>query len=367
MAAPSINASARFHTLPRQFQEERKAFEVFCISMRMMDPKTVAEYCRFVELFMEWLFLEKGRATSLGVTASDCVEFITKYMAESNVSHGTVAVRRKALSSMMRWQFMEGHINAEEITRFLTIRVSKRSNSTYESPRALRKHEIRQVFATIDRRWTYDPKAMDAYARGMKTSVRLRKGLRQSLENVQRHTIILLALHTGMRKEEIYNLTVKDVDPKNRTIYILGKGGKWRHCLYTTELREQMTRFLAHRSIVVGHRHDKLWFSTHGDWGKHPSIRAFEKWIHYIFDHEIGAGWHILRKTFATTCYEMKMPISQISQLLGHADERTTQIYLDLGKDFVFNIADEYGDKLTNSFKPMIPPRPHERDYEDAS
>lgn len=359
--APVMQNSSRFHRLPPDMQDEYAAFERFALAMLMWEPISLTtKHGGNIQRFIEWLAVKKGRTSSVPVTASDCIEFITTVVGDKQLAHETMKKYRSSLSAYLRWQFHEGHVTGDEILRLDQIKVSKAKHYKSKPVRALKVYELASIFANIEAIWPYDPVAVDRYSRGIKIGRNMRPRLRKSMENMQRFTIMMLALHTGMRRREIYELRVKDVDVRNETIYIVGKGGKPRHCIYPEALRQQMVRFLAHRALVVGDRHEYLWFSLRGDWGSRPSFSAFTKWIDPIFG-EIDAGWHILRKTFATTCEKLGMPISQISQLLGHESERVTRIYLERDKQFVIDTGTEYETALAERFEKFIPPRPHER------
>lgn len=359
---PVMQDSARFHTLPRDMKYEYAAFERFALTMLMWERISIKnKHGGNIQRFLEWLWTKHGRSTSIPITASECIEFITTSVGDMQHAHETMKGYRASLLAYLKWQFNDGNVSGDEVLRLEGIRVSKAKHYKTKPVRSLKTMELATIFANIDRKWPYLPAWIDRYARGIRIGRESKKHVKSSLENMQRYTLIMLALHTGMRREEIYNLRLKDVDVRNETIYICGKGSKWRHCLYPQALREQMTRFLAHRALVVGERHDRLWFSTHGDWGKEPSFDAFDKWILAIFDGQVDAGWHILRKTFATTCEKLGMPIGEISQLLGHEDERITLRYLERDKEFVINTGTQYEQQLTARFAQFVPPRPHER------
>lgn len=358
---PVMQSSARFLALPTPMQKEYAAFERFALTMLLWEPISIkTKHGGNIQRFMEWLWITKGRNTTIGITAAECIEYITQSVGEKKLAHETIKKYRTSLLSYMHWQFNEGTINSDEILRLERVKVSKKRRHGTKPVRSLKRVEMANVFQTIDTRWPYDAQQVDRFARGIRIGPGSIPALRASFANMQRFTVIMLALHTGMRRQEIFNLKVKDVDPRNSTIYIIGKGGKPRHCMYPEVLREQMYRYLAHRALVVGDQHDDLWFSMHGEWGRQVSFDAFRKWIKPIFG-DIDAGWHILRKTFATTCDRLNMPVGEISELLGHADEKTTRIYLERDRHYVIETTQAYEHALADKFAGVIPPRPHER------
>jgi integrase/recombinase XerD len=49
---------------------------------------------------------------------------------------------------------------------------------------------------------------------------------------------------------------------------------------------------------------------------------------------------HDLRRTFARLGYDAGVPVEQISKLLGHADVKTTMLYLGIDIDIESTVSD---------------------------
>ena len=112
-------------------------------------------------------------------------------------------------------------------------------------------------------------------------------------------------------------LRVKDIDFANRQIEIRdSKGGKSRLVLMPENLVEPLERWVASREVL--HRHD-----LHKD--------TFPKRLRHAVD---AAGLnkrvtsHTFRHCFATHLLRANTDIVTIQELLGHADIKTTRIYL---------------------------------------
>jgi len=137
--------------------------------------------------------------------------------------------------------------------------------------------------------------------------------------------IITVAVYTGMRRSEILNLTWRDVDFKNNNIELLQtKSGKKRII--------PMNRMVADALIGIK-KHPKSAYIFHKRDGQPlKDIRS----IFFLVLKKVGIKdfrFHDLRHTFASQLVMKGVDIFTVSQLLGHADIKTTLIYSHLSKD----------------------------------
>ena len=86
------------------------------------------------------------------------------------------------------------------------------------------------------------------------------------------------------------------------------------------------------------------------------------KQLSQMLDHEICLSSYVARHSWASNMHEMNMPLSVISQGLGHDSELTTQIYI---KSLENNVVHEANRTFINQIfsNPFLP---HERDNLDA-
>lgn len=129
---------------------------------------------------------------------------------------------------------------------------------------------------------------------------------------------------TGGRVSEISSFNIEDLDFQNNTAYIKhGKGDKARTVVMSTCA-------VLHLGIYLQNRTDKDPALFVNSRGTRLSKITIEKIIH---DLGVRAGInrdvfpHLLRHTMATHALGSKVPLDEVSLLLGHADIDTTQIY----------------------------------------
>jgi integrase/recombinase XerC len=157
---------------------------------------------------------------------------------------------------------------------------------------------------------------------------------------VRDKAIMELFYSSGLRLSELTGLDVTDVDLKDRTVRVTGKGNKTRIVpvgRYAVEalsrwLRERATvaavgergLFVAHSGQRLGPRAIQLRI---GDWAKRQGIGVH---VHP----------HMFRHSFATHLLESSQDLRGVQELLGHANISTTQIYTHLDFQHLAKIYD---------------------------
>ena len=106
---------------------------------------------------------------------------------------------------------------------------------------------------------------------------------------------------------------------------MLGKGGKERRIYLTEVATMHLANYLAHRqddcSALFVSRH-----APHGRMGKTGIEAVLRKLGEKTGIEKVHP--HRYRRTLATNLVDRGAPIQDVQQILGHADIRTTQIYL---------------------------------------
>lgn len=153
---------------------------------------------------------------------------------------------------------------------------------------------------------------------------------------------VLLALNAGLRLGELCALQYKDIDLCNGVIHVTKtaqrmKKGMHTHLVVqppktdnarrTIPLPEDMLALL--RQTVCPARNEENYFLT----GKSAPLEP--RTLQYQYRTLLKAAgipyrnFHVLRHTYASRCVEQGVDIKSLSEMLGHADVRTTlQVYV---------------------------------------
>jgi site-specific recombinase XerD len=143
--------------------------------------------------------------------------------------------------------------------------------------------------------------------------------------NLKHKAIICVTYSAGLRKSEMLNLRIGDIDSDRMQILIRsGKGKKTRYSLLGQRtldlLRDYWKKYRPHDFLFPGQIHSKP---------------LSERTVEIVFKQAMKlakinkpAYFHCLRHSFATHLLEQGVNLKVIQQLMGHTSLKTTAMYL---------------------------------------
>jgi len=156
----------------------------------------------------------------------------------------------------------------------------------------------------------------------------------QLTKNLKHRCILMTIYSGGLRRSELINLKVRDIDSQRMLIKICAaKGKKDRYTLLSerllSELREYYKVYLPRQWLFEGQE------------GGPYSATSIER----IFRDAVGRAGikkyvtpHSLRHSFATHLLEQGTNLRYIQELLGHSSTKTTQIYTRVASNALMKI-----------------------------
>ena len=138
--------------------------------------------------------------------------------------------------------------------------------------------------------------------------------------------IIETLYQTGMRKSELCNILLEQVDFSKSEIFVKGKGNKQRVVPISENLLKQMREYIAIRK-------------PNEDYGIYFFVREngkklSEKFVYSVVNRYLSLitlkkkkSPHILRHSFATHVLNNGAEISKVKKILGHSSLASTQVY----------------------------------------
>ena len=154
----------------------------------------------------------------------------------------------------------------------------------------------------------------------------------QSLEvrpkngNFLKELIIETLYQTGMRKAELTNLLLSNIDFSKNEIKVVGKGNKSRIIPISMQLLEGFKFYLTKRNPLES---SNMYFFI-SEKGK----KLNDKFVYSAVNSYLGLvtsktkrSPHILRHSFATHVLENGAEISKVKKLMGHSSLASTQVY----------------------------------------
>ena len=144
-------------------------------------------------------------------------------------------------------------------------------------------------------------------------------------------SIIDLLYSTGVRVSECASILISNINFKNNSIKILGKGKKERIVLFGDKTKKNLMRYINEENIHI----DGYLFMSGIKKSKNNYITTrtiyniVKKYIKFISSNE-KLGPHSLRHSFATHLLQTGSDLMAIKDLLGHSSLSSTQIYTHL-------------------------------------
>jgi integrase/recombinase XerD len=142
--------------------------------------------------------------------------------------------------------------------------------------------------------------------------------------------ILEMLYSTGLRRTELTNLMIHDLDQSRQTVFVrLGKGKKDRIVPIGERALAWAAKYLyeARPRIVVEPDCGRLFLSREG--GPVAPATLTELVGEYVLAAGVGksGACHLFRHTMATLMLEGGADVRFIQEMLGHANLQTTQIY----------------------------------------
>ena len=149
------------------------------------------------------------------------------------------------------------------------------------------------------------------------------KDLINSTNNIKHKCIVSLLYSAGLRRSELINLNIENIDSKRMLIRVEnGKGGKDRYTLLSkkllVDLRNYYKKWKPNKYLFEGVSGGKYSPTSIKEIIRKAAIKA---------KIPIRVTPHMLRHSFATHLLESGTDLRYIQTLLGHSSPKTTEIY----------------------------------------
>lgn len=162
------------------------------------------------------------------------------------------------------------------------------------------------------------------------------KRVQSEAMRIQVEAIVALALHCGLRCQEIYNASLDDIHYDNEYVVVRyakdhQNGGKFREVPHTTASREAVRRWIELRTELAP-KHDRVWLSLAWE-AIATKPMAWDRFRKFM--GKVGSGWelHRFRHTYGTEMLRSTKRLEIVSRLLGHSRIQQTLGYAELVRD----------------------------------
>jgi integrase len=313
-----------------RFKAEYQDYNGLTICRCREQGKALAHLCQFV-----------GVSDPLDCTGDGYKRWLFS-LNESNLAPITVRKYGMLVRPFFGWAFDAGLYSSDE---YLTIKRAKFPDIKKRLPRPYSSKEIKKLWPAIAKQYPSDSDGK--WRARFKRGTSAYKRIEPHAHRLQLTAVARIALDCGLRRSEIFDLSLDDMHYDNAYIVVReGKGEKFREVPYTKAARAAVKDWIEFRTELKP-KHDRPWLSLtrigpEGVWLRPMDFRRFSMYLRDAGDFTL----HRMRHTCATNWLRAGMPIERVSRLLGHANISETQGYAELVVDDVQRDVERYEDQF---------------------
>ncbi|OUS03165.1 integrase [Flavobacteriales bacterium 33_180_T64] len=150
----------------------------------------------------------------------------------------------------------------------------------------------------------------------------------KDFEGLRNKLIVELFYATGIRRIELVQLKMADVDIANKTLKVLGKRNKERYIPLIDSVITAIKAYIEKRSeLEIINDKSYLFLTKKG-------VKVYETLVYRIINDylskvstKVKRSPHILRHSFATHLLNQGANLNAVKELLGHSSLAATQVY----------------------------------------
>ena len=182
------------------------------------------------------------------------------------------------------------------------------------------------------------PKAMDA-----DLVQRLLDFKPKGMIEIRDKAIAELLYSSGLRLSEICKLDLQDIDLKERTCVVNGKGNKTRIVPVGTKAIQSLRDWIIYRNEMLESKETQTNAIFLNNKGSRISARSIQLRLEKLCLQRglPGINPHMLRHSFASHVLESSGDLRAVQEMLGHSDIGTTQIYTKLDFQHLSKVYDK--------------------------
>lgn len=272
-----------------------EAFSNYLSLEKKYSKHTVLAYGRDLELFQEFMLENHDSRSIENVSYSEIRQWIVE-LVNGGVSHRTINRKMSSLNSYYKFLQKVKAIETNPLKNHKALKVGKKVQLPFS------KEELKRVLEG----------AIEVI----------------DFESARDHFIVELFYATGIRRIELVNLKINDIDFSNKQIKVLGKRNKERYIPLINSLESSLKVYLDfRRTLPIVNDKEMLLLTKKG-------LKVYEMLVYRIINKYFSKASskekcspHVLRHSFATHLLNEGADLNAVKELLGHTSLAATQIY----------------------------------------
>ena len=272
-----------------------KAFTDYLLLEKKYALHTVKAYKKDIESFKEFCISEFQVSNLKEVNYSEIRSWIVS-LSQNEISNRSINRKLSALNSFYKFLLKTETIQINPLAKHKALKTSKKVQIPFSQT------EIENVLNLLD----FD----DSF-----------EGLRDKL-------IIELFYSTGIRRIELVQLKLGDINLSQKTLKVLGKRNKERYLPLLNSVLKTINEYILKREEIINSQNSEYVFLTS------KGNKIYETLVYRVINSyfskastKVKKSPHILRHSFATHLLNQGADLNAVKELLGHSSLAATQIY----------------------------------------
>ena len=271
-----------------------KSFEEFLLFEKNYSNNTVIAYIKDLKDFKKFVHIQHGINDLTCVNYSQIRQWI-RCLSDDGLSSRSINRKVSSLRSFYKFLIKVNEINFSPLENHKSLKIKKKIHIPFSES------EIEMV---------------------------LQDNPDSSFELIRDKLIIELLYTTGMRRSELINLKINDLDFNQNQIKVLGKRNKERYIPIISSTQRSINKYLNFRDKIQINDDFSYLFLTKKGSKIYGSLvyRVVNRYFNKI-STKLKKSPHILRHSFATHMLNNGADLNSVKELLGHTSLAATQVY----------------------------------------
>lgn len=272
-----------------------EAFSNYLSLEKKYSKHTVLAYGRDLELFQVFMIDNHDSRSIENVSYSEIRQWIVELVNEG-VSNRTINRKISSLNSYYKFLQKVKEIETNPLKNHKALKVGKKVQLPFSEEEL--KNVLEGAIEVID------------------------------FESARDQLIIELFYATGIRRIELVNLKISDIDFSKKQIKVLGKRNKERYIPLINSLESSINVYLEFRKTLAVIKDKEMLLLTK------KGLKVYEMLVYRIINKYFSKASskakcspHVLRHSFATHLLNEGADLNAVKELLGHTSLAATQIY----------------------------------------
>ncbi|WP_130736424.1 tyrosine-type recombinase/integrase [Flavobacterium sp. J27] len=272
-----------------------QAYQDYLLKEKKYSILTVNAYFADILSFQQFL-KDQHDSVSLESVVYSLIRSWIVYLVENDISNQSINRKMASLKSFYKFLLKIKVIQVNPLLKHKSLKTPKKVQIPFSEK------EIENVFE-------------------MHQFVKDFEGLRNQL-------IIELFYATGIRRAELINLKVSNIDFSNKTLKVLGKRNKERIIPLLACTNDLLKEYLGLRLEKLGGQNSDVLILSKA------ANKISESFVYRLINDyfssvslKVKKSPHVLRHSFATHLLNNGADLNSVKELLGHASLSSTQIY----------------------------------------